>query len=118
LWSTLQGARWLYLVPNILMVVGVMSIRAWRWQLILRPIARVPFARVYSSTMIGFMANNVLPARLGEIARAVSLGLKTGISRSARQTAAANPAQPAPTTATRVTRIPKSSRRSRACVWE
>ena len=83
LWSTLQGARWSYLIPNIMLVVGVMTIRAWRWQLILRPIARVPYARVYSSTMIGFMANNVLPARLGEIARAVSLGLKTGISRSA-----------------------------------
>lgn len=83
LWTTLQGARWSYLIPNIVLVVGVMFIRAWRWQLILRPIARIPFARVYSSTMIGFMANNVLPARLGEIARAVSLGLKTGISRSA-----------------------------------
>jgi uncharacterized protein (TIRG00374 family) len=33
--------------------------------------------------MIGFMVNNVLPARLGEIARAVSLGMKTGLSRSA-----------------------------------
>lgn len=83
LWTTLQGARWSYLIPNIVLVVGVMFIRAWRWQLILRPIARIPFARVYSSTMIGFMANNVLPARLGEIARAISLGLKTGISRSA-----------------------------------
>ncbi len=83
LWTTLQGAQWAYLIPNIVLVVGVMFIRAWRWQLILRPIAKVPFARVYSSTMIGFMVNNVLPARLGEIARAVSLGLKTGISRSA-----------------------------------
>ena len=83
LWSTLQGAHWAYLIPNIILVVGVMTIRAWRWQLILRPVARIPYARVYSSTMIGFMANNVLPARLGEIARAVSLGIKTGISRSA-----------------------------------
>jgi hypothetical protein len=33
--------------------------------------------------MIGFMVNNVLPARLGEIARAISLGIKTGLSRSA-----------------------------------
>lgn len=83
LWQTLQSARWGYLIPNIVLVVGVMFIRAWRWQLILRPVGEVPFARVYSSTMIGFMVNNVLPARLGEIARAVSLGLKTGLSRSA-----------------------------------
>jgi glycosyltransferase 2 family protein len=83
LWTTLQNARWEYLVPNLVLVVGVMFLRAWRWKLILRPVGQVSYARVYSSTMIGFMANNVLPARLGEIARAISLGMKTGLSRSA-----------------------------------
>jgi len=39
--------------------------------------------RLYASTMIGFMANNVLPARLGEAVRAYSLGARSGISRSA-----------------------------------
>ena len=82
LWSTLQGAHWIYLIPNLVLVIGVMFIRAWRWGLILRPVGRVPYARVYSSTMIGFMVNNSLPARLGEVARAVSLGIKTGLSRS------------------------------------
>ena len=83
LWTTIQHAHWWYLIPNLIMVVGVMFIRAWRWRLILRPVGDVPYARVYSSTMIGFMVNNVLPARLGEVARAVSLGAKTGLSRSA-----------------------------------
>lgn len=83
LWTTIQHAHWWYLIPNLVLVVGVMFIRAWRWRLILRPVGDVPYARVYSSTMIGFMVNNVLPARLGEIARAVSLGAKTGLSRSA-----------------------------------
>ncbi len=83
LWATLQNARWEYLIPNLILVVGVMFLRAWRWGLILRPVGRVSYARVYSSTMIGFMVNNVLPARLGEIARAISLGTKTGLSRSA-----------------------------------
>lgn len=83
LWRALQGVRWVYLIPNIVLVVAVMWLRAWRWQLILKPVGRVTYSRVYASTMVGFMANNVLPARLGEIARAVSLGLKTGLSRSA-----------------------------------
>jgi hypothetical protein len=83
LWATLQNAQWAYLIPNLIMVVGVMFIRAWRWQMILKPVGKVSYNRVYTSTMIGFMVNNVLPARLGEIARAVSLGLKTGLSRSA-----------------------------------
>lgn len=83
LWATLKSAHWVYLIPNLILVVGVMYIRAWRWRLILRPVGDVSYNRVFSSTMIGFMANNVLPARLGEIARAVSLGIKTGLSRSA-----------------------------------
>jgi hypothetical protein len=83
LWNVLKSAHWVWIIPNAALVIGVMWIRAWRWQLILRPIGRVPYDRVYSATMIGFMVNNVLPARLGEIARAVSLGLKAGLSRSA-----------------------------------
>jgi uncharacterized protein (TIRG00374 family) len=83
LWTVLSNARWVWIIPNAILVVGVMWLRAWRWQMILRPIGKVPYSRVYASTMIGFMVNNVLPARLGEIARAISLGLKTGLSRSA-----------------------------------
>jgi uncharacterized protein (TIRG00374 family) len=81
--DVVSGAKWEWLIPNIILVIGVMWIRAWRWQMILRPVGKVPYARVYSSTMIGFMVNNVLPARLGEIARAVSLGIKANLSRSA-----------------------------------
>ncbi|MBI3872234.1 MAG: flippase-like domain-containing protein [candidate division Zixibacteria bacterium] len=83
LWIVLQSVRWPYLIPNIVMVVGVMWLRAWRWQGILKPVGKARYQRVYSSTMIGFMVNNVLPARLGEIARAVSLAKTTGLSRSA-----------------------------------
>lgn len=81
--SVVSGAKWEWLIPNIILVVGVMWLRAWRWQMILKPVGKVPYSRVYSSTMIGFMVNNVLPARLGEIARAVSLGIKANLSRSA-----------------------------------
>lgn len=83
LWAVVSGCKWEWLIPNIILVVGVMWVRAWRWQLILKPVGDVAFSRVYSSTMIGFMVNNVLPARLGEIARAVSLGIKANLSRSA-----------------------------------
>ena len=81
--QVVSGAKWEWLIPNIVLVVGVMWIRAWRWQMILKPVGKVPYSRVYSSTMIGFMVNNVLPARLGEIARAISLGIKANLSRSA-----------------------------------
>ncbi len=83
LWSALSRADYWYLLPFVLIVIFSMVLRAWRWRLIVNPLGKVPLSRLYASTMIGFMANNVLPARLGEAVRAYSLGKKTGISRSA-----------------------------------
>lgn len=83
LWTALKRAQYWYLVPFVAIVILSMVLRAWRWRLIIKPLGRVPMARLYASTMIGFMANNILPARLGEAVRAYSLGARTGISRSA-----------------------------------
>lgn len=83
LWTALRRAQYVYLVPFVGIVIFSMVLRAWRWRLIVSPLGRVPLARLYASTMIGFMANNILPARLGEAVRAYSLGARTGISRSA-----------------------------------
>ena len=47
--------------------------RAWRWAEILSPEAKVPFGRVFAATMVGFLAINTLPARLGEFVRAYVL---------------------------------------------
>lgn len=48
-------------------------LRAWRWGEILSPEARVPLGRLFSTTMVGFLAINTLPARLGELVRAYAL---------------------------------------------
>ncbi|MBA2671837.1 MAG: flippase-like domain-containing protein [Gemmatimonadetes bacterium] len=47
--------------------------RAVRWGIFLLPTGRVPFRPRFASTLIGFAANNILPARIGEFARALSL---------------------------------------------
>jgi uncharacterized protein (TIRG00374 family) len=60
-----------------------MWLRAIRWKVMLDPIGKVPLPKVYASTMIGFMANNVLPFRLGEFVRPYSVGAISKISRSA-----------------------------------
>ena len=51
-------------------------LRALRWKVFLQPVARVSFAGASSATAIGLMANNVLPARIGEFVRAWALGRK------------------------------------------
>jgi uncharacterized protein (TIRG00374 family) len=49
-------------------------IRAWRWKPLLEPIRKgISFRSRYASICIGFMANNLLPARVGEILRAYAL---------------------------------------------
>lgn len=58
------------------------AVRAVRWRYILRPIKEIGLPQVFSLLTIGFMANNVLPARLGEVVRAYFLAKKTGIRKS------------------------------------
>jgi glycosyltransferase 2 family protein len=56
--------------------------RAARWRILLAPIAAVPYRRVLGYTYIGYLANNVLPARLGELVRSHALGEGEGLSRT------------------------------------
>ncbi len=73
LMEALKGANYLWLIPNILLIILTMYIRAYRWQLMINPLKRVPFHKLLAATCVGFMANNVLPLRLGEFVRAFSL---------------------------------------------
>jgi uncharacterized protein (TIRG00374 family) len=56
--------------------------RGMRWRVLLAPIAPLPYRRVLGYTYIGYLANNVLPARLGELYRSHALGEGEGISRT------------------------------------
>ncbi|HUF67526.1 MAG TPA: lysylphosphatidylglycerol synthase transmembrane domain-containing protein [Longimicrobiales bacterium] len=52
----------------------VFWIRAWRWRCILDPVQRgTTFHSRFAAVNIGFMANNLLPARVGEFARAYAV---------------------------------------------
>ena len=54
-------------------------LRAVRWRYLLLPTKETALANLFPATIIGYMANNVLPARLGEFVRAYVLGEKEGI---------------------------------------
>ncbi len=73
LWHALRTANYLYLAPAIVLYFIGQWFRALRWQYLLSPIARIPAKRLYPVIIIGYMANNVLPARIGELVRAVYL---------------------------------------------
>ena len=54
--------------------------RGIRWHLMLRNVKRIPIWRMTKFVIIGFMCNNLLPARLGEFARALVIAKKEEIS--------------------------------------
>src|SRR5688572_20419721 len=78
----LRRVRPLWLVPVILSLFVRFWLTAVRWQLLLRPIKQIGVHRLFAVTLIGFMANNVLPARLGEFVRAYALGRAEGLPPS------------------------------------
>ncbi|NOZ23823.1 MAG: flippase-like domain-containing protein [Planctomycetes bacterium] len=43
--------------------------RTFRWQILMRPVKRLSFLQTLGPVLIAFTANNVLPARIGEIVR-------------------------------------------------
>ena len=79
----LGGARPAWLLLAVAGIVADLVFRALRWQVLIRPICRVPLRRLSAYMLVGYLANNVLPARLGELVRSHYLGDREGISRSA-----------------------------------
>jgi glycosyltransferase 2 family protein len=58
------------------------SLRGARWQRLIAPIKRIAYRRMLGYMFVGYLANNVLPARLGELVRSHYLGDREGISRT------------------------------------
>ena len=71
---------WLLLVVAFLVVDLV--VRAVRWRALLAPIRDVPLRATLAYLLVGYLANNVLPVRLGELVRSHYVGDREGISRA------------------------------------
>jgi uncharacterized protein (TIRG00374 family) len=67
-----RGADPLLFTASIMVVTLTFPVRAVRWRILLAASTgrTPPFRPVWLATAIGFMANNLLPARAGEVARA------------------------------------------------
>lgn len=81
--AVLQTNLWWLPVALILYFIGVW-LRASRWRVLLRPIAGQATTReLFPIVVVGFMANNVLPLRAGELVRSLLLGRKYGVRKTA-----------------------------------
>ncbi|MBI3739261.1 MAG: flippase-like domain-containing protein, partial [Chloroflexi bacterium] len=82
-WDVVKGANYWWLLPGIAVYFVAVWARAWRWHYLLGPIKKIPTNSMFPITTIGYMGNNVYPARAGEVLRAVILKRKEGVSVSA-----------------------------------
>jgi glycosyltransferase 2 family protein len=76
----IRDADVLLLSASIAVALAGFYIRAVRWGILLIPVAPgIPLRPRIAATFIGFAANNLLPARIGEFARAFTLSRLTGV---------------------------------------
>jgi hypothetical protein len=82
-WDAVKTANYWWLLPGVAVYFVAVWARAWRWHYLLQPIQDVPTRRMFPITAIGYMGNNIYPARAGEVLRAVVLKRRQGVSVSA-----------------------------------
>ena len=81
-WGVIREADISLLILVVTITFLQYIVRAWRWRIFLDPVQETCFPSRLSSLIIGFAANCILPARLGEFIRANYMGHTSGISRS------------------------------------
>lgn len=80
--DALASANYLYIIPASLFTLSGYLFRTLRWGKILEPTKSISLPSLFSTLIVGFAANNVLPARVGEFVRAYDISRKEGISKS------------------------------------
>jgi len=71
--SALRSADYRYVLLAVCFTFFSYFLRAVRWRYLLIHEKTVPLSSLFPATIIGYMANNLLPARLGEFVRAYTL---------------------------------------------
>jgi uncharacterized protein (TIRG00374 family) len=82
-WDTIQRATYWWLIPAVLVYFLAVLARTWRWHYLLQPVKPIPTREIFAPVCIGYMGNNVFPARAGELLRAVVLKRQLEVSISA-----------------------------------
>lgn len=80
--AALARTDYRYVGLGLLCTFSGYLLRTLRWQVILTPTKDISLRRLWPILMMGFMANNLLPLRIGELTRAYLLGRKEAISKS------------------------------------
>lgn len=80
--AVLGSANYWWIIPSVLVYFVAVLVRTWRWRYMLAHIKQIPTLRLFPIVVIGYMGNNVYPARMGEVLRSYVLRRKEGIPMS------------------------------------
>jgi len=83
IWDSIRTAEYFWLVPAIAVYFLGVAVRAARWDYLLRGVSKINPLQLFPIVTIGYMANNVLPLRAGELVRAYALSTRHGVRKSA-----------------------------------
>ena len=82
-WHELAASSIPYFIASAFFATLIFPMRAYRWRIILAPVApNLPLGPLWRSTAIGMAINNVVPARAGELARAYAITRETPVTFS------------------------------------
>lgn len=82
IWESLREARYVWLLPALAAYFLGVAIRSLRWHYLLRAVQNIPARKLFPVVVIGYMANNVLPFRAGEVVRSYALSTRFQVSKS------------------------------------
>ena len=83
IWDSIRSADYVWLLPAIVVYFVGVAVRTVRWDYLLRGVERIRPAGLFPIVVIGYMANNVLPFRAGELVRAYALSSRYNVRKSA-----------------------------------
>lgn len=80
--EALRRANYWYLIPALALYFIGVYLRSYRWAYVLRAVRSMSARELFPVVVIGYMANNVLPLRAGELVRSYVLSTRTGIRKT------------------------------------
>ncbi len=80
--AALRGANYVWVLLMLPVTVWTLFIRGQRWRVFLHGVGVPPLRALVSATNIGFLANMVLPLRIGEVVRPVLLSRRADLPLS------------------------------------
>ncbi len=78
--TVMRDANYAYVAPSLVFYFLAVQARTMRWRFLLKPLIGRPRKAIYPVVVVGYMANNLIPVRIGELLRSYYLSLREPVT--------------------------------------